>query len=283
MEVEKTKLQSFVQWVGGKAKSADLIIEHFPTFSGTYIEPFLGGGAMLFKVQPKVAVVNDLNINLINCYRDIQYSPEELMNEIDKLKAQYSEKFYYQCRDEYNNNGIVDGEGSTVRNSALFIFMNKTCFNGLYRENKSGKFNASFGKLKVKTPVVYIKEDILAISKYLNENDITFHHIDAIQFLKDNYKDHNDFIYADPPYMEMFSAYNGQVFTDASHQALFDVLHNKNFVASNKQCDAATKLYPADKFIHEGIKTTHSINRLYTENSIHELLIKPRTWYVKGE
>lgn len=149
----------FVKWAGGKANLLDRLEANLPLdFDNyenlTYVEPFVGGGAMLFHMlqnHRNIAniIINDINQNLISCYRTIQEDPGPLIQELEQLQAQYYAiqnhdergEFYYHMRDLFNE----DGQEYDAHRAAQFLFLNRTCFNGLYRENHSGQFNVPCG------------------------------------------------------------------------------------------------------------------------------------------
>ena len=151
----------FVKWAGGKGSLVKLLAAHLPAdFCNkkdvTYIEPFVGGGAMLFYMLtnfPNIrrVIINDVNADLILCYRFVKNNPEKLIAQLKRIENEYSQLqtmeeksiYYYRMRDKYNDNIPMDDE-----RAACFIFLNKTCFNGLYRVNTTGKFNVPFGKYK---------------------------------------------------------------------------------------------------------------------------------------
>lgn len=184
----------FVKWAGGKRQLLKSIIPFLPDLKDgyTYIEPFVGGGALLFYLKPKNAIINDLNEELINTYEVIKYNIDEL---IERLKTcQNTPEYYYSIRglDRHKNFHYL----SNIERASRLIYLNKTCYNGLYRVNKSGFFNSPFGKYK-KTNI--INESVLrAVHDYLSTNNISIY--------KDDYKKVlenipvNSFVYLDPPY-----------------------------------------------------------------------------------
>lgn len=135
-------ISPFVKWIGGKGEIVKHIINLFPSDINTYYEPFLGGGSILFSLRPSVAVVNDINSELINCYNTIRDSPDLILKELENFKNESD--FYYQIRELDRKNDFHTL--SNVFRASRFIYLNKTCFNGLYRVNNRGKFNAAFGK-----------------------------------------------------------------------------------------------------------------------------------------
>ncbi len=184
----------FLKWVGGKRQIMPAIVEHLPKNISKfdYIEPFIGGGAVLFHLQPKNAIINDLNSELINVYEVIKNDVESLIADLKKHK---NESDYF-----YNIRGIDRTEQfktlSRVKRASRIIYLNKTCFNGLYRVNNAGEFNAPFGRYK--NPNIVNEPTLKAVNKYLNINKIQLLNRDYAEVLKLANK--NSFVYIDPPY-----------------------------------------------------------------------------------
>ncbi len=242
--MEKVNISPFLKWAGGKTQMLPQITENLPSdFQkiNRYVEPFVGAGAVFFYFISNDCfneyIINDINEKLINLYRVMRDNCDGLIKELKKLKEEYllkdeienKEEYYYKIREEFNKNSSSD-----VRMGAIFIFLNKTCFNGLYRENLKGDFNVPFGKHK--TPGIYVEEDIRTISKVLNRrNDKgefkvkilneTFHTL-----LK--YIDKDTFVYFDPPYRPVtvggFNSYNKSSFNDDSQVKLRDFYNEAN-------------------------------------------------------
>lgn len=141
---EKAKIIPFLKWAGGKRQLLPEIRKYVPTYYKCYFEPFLGAGAVFFDIQPKKAVINDSNKELINCYKVIKDNLEELI--LDLSKHHLSENYYYEVREIDRNSSFK--ELSDVKRASRFIYLNHTCFNGLYRVNSKGYFNVPFGKYK---------------------------------------------------------------------------------------------------------------------------------------
>ena len=215
----------FLKWAGGKGQLLDMFEKMFPQelIEGkikTYIEPFVGGGAVLFHIlqnyKIEKAYINDINKELINCYRCIKADVKEVIKPLSILENEYlsSEdraKYFYNVRNRYNQihlNGHYDYE-----KCADFIFLNHTCFNGLYRVNKEGKFNVPHGKYK--NPLICDKENLRLCSQLLQKVEISFG--DYRQVLSNADKD--SFVYFDPPYRPLiennsFISYDKSGFDD---------------------------------------------------------------------
>ncbi len=202
-------LKPFVKWVGGKRQLLSQLTDALPKKFGTYYELFVGGGALLFHLQPEKAVINDYNPHLINAYRVIKETPRKLIKSLRSHDSLYNslisqmftqEDYYYTVRGNTYE--------SPIEQSARFIFLNKTCFNGLYRENKKGEFNASFGKHK--NPTICDEETIMAVSEFLQDVDIFCEKHDSYFFEPKK----GDFVYLDPPYHKTFNKYIKNGFSD---------------------------------------------------------------------
>ena len=158
-------ISPFVKWAGGKRQLLEEINKRMPKNYNRYFEPFVGGGAVLFNLQPKDAIINDINSSLINAYRQVKKSPIELIKAIEELDNSIPEDgkaYYYEIRQKYNDKLMQ--EDFDVELAAMFIFINKHCFNGLYRVNGKGLFNVPYNNSRQAS---YNVENIMEISKYL--------------------------------------------------------------------------------------------------------------------
>lgn len=223
----------FVKWAGGKGSLVKILASHLPSDfcdkeNVTYIEPFVGGGAMLFYMLthfPNIrrVVINDVNADLILCYQLIKNNPQILIEQLKQIENEYKplqtmeEKsiYYYNMRDKYNSTLLMD-----YKRAACFIFLNKTCFNGLYRVNSNGKFNVPFGKYK--KPVICDDKLIMTDHEFLKNVDIYAGNYSEIsRHLGNGYI----FIYIDPPYRPLsgtayFKEYSHNVFDDKEQEKL---------------------------------------------------------------
>ena len=209
------ELKPFVKWAGGKRQILSLLRTHLPKTYNHYFEPFLGGGALFLDLQPKSATIGDINPELINAFEVIKLSPKKLIKAINKLKI--SEVSFYRIR-KLNPNNL-----SEVDRAARFIFLNKTCFNGLYRENSKGQFNAPYGHYT--NPKVIDETNILNLHEYLNKNEIHLVCADYRQILLQAKA--GDLIYLDSPYYPIkdgsFTKYSKNDFTKKDHEDLATV------------------------------------------------------------
>lgn len=190
---KKNKLvQPLLKWAGGKRQLLKEIRQCFPKRYSTYYEPFLGGGAVFFDVQPKKAIVNDINSDVINVYRVIK---ENVNGLIEELKTHKNESEYYYKIRELDRSSDFENL-SPLKKASRIIYLNKTCYNGLFRVNSQGQFNVPFGRYK--NPNIVNEFVLRAINYYLNKNNITISNIDFEDALRTVSKD--DFVYIDPPY-----------------------------------------------------------------------------------
>jgi len=199
------KGKPFVKWAGGKRQIIDKLKKYIPDDYNTYYEPFVGGGALLFELSPKKAVINDYNeelMNVFNCIKD-EEKFKKMCNELNRHEANHSEEYYYEIRNKDREKSkfkkMVD-----YKRAARTIYLNKACFNGLYRVNSKNEFNVPFGK---KTTVnTYDGQNLGIVHSYLNFNDIIITSIDFEESVKNAQK--GDFIYFDPPYDSETSTFN---------------------------------------------------------------------------
>jgi DNA adenine methylase len=305
------KLQKpFLKWAGGKTQIIDAIIEKFPTEINNYYEPFLGGGSVLLAIlslKNKIVIKKniyafDININLINVYKNVQKNKEKLYEYIEFYIKEYKningtiinrnpqtdeeaktskESYYYSLRNKFNRLCKENKESKKINNhdeniecSALFIFLNKTCFRGLYREGPNG-FNVPFGHYK-KIPTIITKEELYSISDLIQ--NVIFVQSCFSKIMKDVKK--GDFIYLDPPYApeneKSFVKYVNDGFKFEMHKKLFDeieTLKNNNikFLMSNSKVKLITETFK--EYNSEDIKAKRAINSKNPESVTTEVLV----------
>ena len=219
-----TIAKPFVKWAGGKGKLKNTLESQLPAdfnqqVNVTYIEPFVGGGAMLFHMlnnypNIKRVVINDINKDLITCYKLIKNTPEILIEKLECIEREYHaleneedrRNYYYAMRGAYNN--LLDDDDERA---ACFMFLNHTCFNGLYRENFIGKFNVPFGRYK--NPTICNEDVIMADHKVLAKVDVYCNNYSrTIRNLGKGY----NFIYLDPPYRPLLGSSNFNQYSKSS-------------------------------------------------------------------
>ena len=234
------KGKPFVKWAGGKRQILDKLKEYVPVEYNTYYEPFVGGGALLFELAPKHAVINDLNKELMNTYKVLcdEEKFKKMCRVLNNYEANHSEEFYYEIRNKDRNKNTYNKLSDYTR-AARTIYLNKACFNGLYRVNSKGEFNVPYGKkTKVNT---YDGNNLITVSNYLTMNDIKILNVDYKEALKTAKK--GDFVYIDPPYdsdTAIFTNYTETgfnkdsqrelafVFKELSDKGVFVMLSNYN-------------------------------------------------------
>lgn len=187
-------VKPFVKWAGGKRQLMAEIVKYKPKTYKKFIEPFVGGGSVFMELQHNKTVINDFNSELINTYIVVRDNLDALIQELEKHKEHDSKEYFYEMR-EWDRNGILE-EKSNVERAARFIYLNKTCFNGLFRVNSQGQFNVPYGNYK--NPNIVNKEVLIADSKFLNKSGIKIMNGDFEEATKTARK--GDFVYFDPPY-----------------------------------------------------------------------------------
>lgn len=270
-------LNPVLKWVGGKRQLLNEIIPLIPKNYSTYVEPFVGGGAVLFELQPKKAIINDFNSELINVYYVIKDNPDELIKQLHIHEENNTSEYFYMVR-EYDRDAECYNQMTDVQKAARIIYLNKTCYNGLYRVNSAGQFNSPYGKYK--KPNIVNECVIKAMTKYFNENNITIKNCDYKEALKGLRK--GAFVYLDPPYMPIsssssFTGYTENGFDEDDQIALkeeCDKLNSKGikFLQSNSDCEFIRELY---KDYHiKTIKAKRAINsKGSSRGEINEVLI----------
>jgi len=250
-----------VKWAGGKRQILDEITKYIPDEFSTYYEPFLGGGAVLFELQPEKAVVNDINQELMNIYQVIKENVDELIEDLKKHKNE--REYFYKIR-ELDRDKERYSRLSRVERASRFIYLNKTCYNGLFRVNKSGEFNAPFGNYK--NPNIVNENTLRAVSEYFNRANIIFTCQDFEAALQSAEK--GDFVYLDPPYDPVsetasFTEYDKGGFDRGEQirlKKVCDKLNEKGikFLLSNSATDFIMDLYKDYKI--KIIKAKRAIN-----------------------
>ena len=182
-----------VKWVGGKRQLIDDLTPLFPKKITAYCEPFVGGGAVLFSLQPKIAYINDINAELINIYEVIRDDVDALIAALSEHKNE--EKYFYSIRD-WDRDSETYLQRSKVQRAARIIYLNKTCYNGLFRVNNAGEFNAPYGHYK--KPNIVSAPTLRAVSNYFQSTQLTFTNTDYAEVLSNVPK--GTFVYLDPPY-----------------------------------------------------------------------------------
>jgi DNA adenine methylase len=269
--------QPFLKWAGGKRYLLPEIKKRLPKFK-MYHEPFLGGGAVLFALQPKHAKVNDLNSEIINVYKAVKDNVESLIKELKQHKN--SSKHFYETRkldrEEKDFAKLTD-----IQKAARIIYLNKTCFNGLFRVNSQGQFNAPFGNYKNPN---FVNEEVLkASSKYLKDNEIEIQNKSFEKMLSEI--NSGDFVYLDPPYDPVsdtasFTGYNLDKFGREEQEKLktfCDEISKKgaHFLLSNSATVFIKDLYRVKGYKMDIVKVPRMINSDASKRGkIDEVLVR---------
>ena len=274
--MDKLKISPFVKWAGGKKQLLDRLEERMPETYGQYYEPFIGGGALLLDVQPKNAIVNDVNEQLLNVYRQLKADAEAVISILNGLDAvECNKEHYLKMRAEYNKKiaaHILDAECA-----ALTIWINKHCFNGLYRVNSKGLFNVPYNN-KVGGASMS-EENLRGIGAYLNSGDIEIREGDFEAACADVRA--GDFVYFDSPYIPVsetasFTDYRKDGFSYEDHRRLADLFRRLDaagvkIMLSNHNVDLVYELY--DGFKIEAVDVKRAINRDASKRVGKEVII----------
>ena len=219
--MSNSNIAPFIKWAGGKRQLLAQIRERMPESFNNYYEPFVGGGAVIFDLLPTSAVINDVNKALVNAYRQICKDSDEFLkklNELDEAMWEDGKEYYYSLREHYNDKLMK--EEFDVELAALFVFINKHCFNGLYRVNGKGLFNVPYNNSRNSS---CDEDTIRAISEYLK--NVTILEGD-FQAACQNAKK-GDFVFIDSPYAPLnptsFESYTKEGFDIESHKRLADL------------------------------------------------------------
>lgn len=230
----------FLKWVGGKGQLISQYEPFFPTAFLTYYEPFLGGGAIFFRLLPRQAVLTDINPELVNVYCTVRDRVEAVIQHLEIHQRRHSQTYYYDVR--------ANPGKTAVEKAARLIYLNKTCYNGLYRENSKGQFNVPMGRYKA--PKICHPELLRAVSQALKQTQIAEQPFDSVLKLAQT---SHDFVYFDPPYYPIsltsrFTEYNRYAFSEADQIRLRDTFaqlaaRGVKVMLSNSDCPFIRNLY----------------------------------------
>ena len=267
-------IKPFLKWAGGKRQLLPEIRRYVPTKYNTYFEPFLGAGAVLFDLQPQKAVVNDINFELVNTYKVIRDNVEWLIEELHKHSN--DQEYYYQLRDIDRTPQFA--VLSPIMRASRIIFLNKTCYNGLFRVNRQGQFNVPFGKYK--NPKIVDDVVLRAVHQYLTNNHVTILNEDFETAVKKATK--GDFVYFDPPYEPIsdtssFTAYSLTGFNSDSQirlKKVFDDLSQRGckVLLSNSATPFIRELYQEYNVVTITAKRAINSNAL-KRGKVDEILV----------
>lgn len=210
-------MHPIIKWPGGKTRLLPELIARMPARFNRYYEPFLGGAALFLHVRPENAILSDLNADLINVYRELANHSDDVVRKLELYASSHSKAYYYSMRTAWN---LPDAWGVDVSGrAALFIYLNKTCFNGLWRVNAAGEFNVPMGDYE--NPKILDAEALLQAGKVFTKATLT---VSDFKFSVQS-AGSGDFVYFDPPYIPTspssgFTAYNPGGFGKAHHEDL---------------------------------------------------------------
>lgn len=267
---------TFVKWAGGKTQLLDQFKKFFPKKFNGYLEPFVGSGAVFFyikrKYNPKRVIISDNNEDLINTYIVVRDNLEDLIKLLKIHKRNHCKEYYYKIRETDVN------ELSNVEKAARFLYLNKTCYNGLYRVNSKGKFNVPFGRYK--NPNIVNEKNLRKAHKLLQGVTIKLQSFEKV--LED--AESGDFIYFDPPYYPLsktanFTSYTRDAFLDDEQRKLAEVYKKLDergclLMLSNSDTEFIKNLYSYDGLKIYKVKARRAINsKADKRGAINELVI----------
>ena len=269
----RVAIRPILKWAGGKTNLLKSILNNIPLVFNNYIEPFVGGGALFFALNLKNSIINDINSNLINFYREVAYNLDNFLLGIEKyIHIPLTKEHYVHIRNSFNHANLTD-----LEKACIFLYLNKTCYNGLYRENSKGQFNTSFGQYKKIS--FYDVENLQFASKLLR----TVRILSKDFFCLLDFIEKDDFVYLDPPYIPCsktsnFTNYNRDGFDFKMHEKLLYFCDNidqigAKFLLSNSYTNSGLKLYKNYNIIFVNSKrfiNSNSVGRW----SIKEILVK---------
>ncbi|MCX6077858.1 MAG: Dam family site-specific DNA-(adenine-N6)-methyltransferase [Campylobacterales bacterium] len=263
------KQSPFLRWAGGKRWLTSKYSDLFPKEYNTYIEAFLGGGSVYFHLEPKKAILSDLNYELITTYQAMQENPSKILKVLKKHSKKHSKEYYYEIRDKKPR--------AQIEIAARFIYLNRTCFNGIYRVNSSGKFNVPFGE---RYKIFLQNDDFIKISDSLKNTEII--HSDFETTIDKAQK--NDFLFIDPPYTVThnnngFVQYNEKLFSwDDQVRLANKLIEAKNrgvlVMATNANHERIRELYEKDFSLLEVSRYTSISGLAKNRKSYSELVIR---------
>jgi len=276
-------LKPYLKWAGGKRQLLPEIKAHLPENISNlrYFEPFIGAGALFLDRQPHRAVINDNNEQLVLTYKVIKKDINALIEALITHKTQNSEEYYYQIR-EQDRNFEAFAALTDVQKAARLIYLNKTCYNGLYRVNSQGLFNVPYGRYV--NPAICDEPVLRAIHKYLNNDEVDIEVLNGDFAVATENAGPDSFIYFDPPYHSAdntnFTGYQANGFNDAEQQRLRDVFVARTnagakSLLSNSDTPFIRDLYDDERFEIIALKAKRTINSNGAgRGEVGEVLIK---------
>ena len=271
-EVYKPSLpRPFLKWAGGKGRLIGQYIKHFPTNYRNYHEPFLGGGAVFFYLRPRLSILTDINPDLITTYCCVRDRLQELISLLKEHEHYHSKDYYYNLRAKPGKND--------VEIAARFIYLNRTCFNGLYRVNSKGEFNVPLGRYN--NPKICQIDLLFSASELLKNAEVK---VAGFEQILDRARSSDDFVYLDPPYHPIsntsyFTAYSRYPFGETEQTRLRDsctelASRGVKVMISNSDCQFIRQIYSEVNFNIYPIKANRAINsNVKKRGTVDELII----------
>lgn len=233
MPRNSSPISPFLKWAGGKSQLLDSIVDCLPESFGTYFEPFLGGGALFFRLvsmgKIRRAVLSDANKDLINCYLVVRDGLDALISRLEYYQKYVGAKdfFYEVARPLFNRIRLKTGLERDVEKAALLIYLNKTCFNGLYRVNSRGEFNVPWGRYE--SPALYDEANLRSVSRALDQRRVEIRCCDYRGAVRN--ASAGDLVYFDPPYQPLnrtssFTQYTPDSFSEDEQRALAETFRD---------------------------------------------------------
>ena len=263
-EVQTVGAKPFLKWVGGKRSILPQLQARMPEQYGTYREPFVGGGALFFAVQPTKAYLSDINFHLVMTYQAVRDDVDRLILNLKLHEKNHNLEYFQKARDR------LCTEADTTKVAALVIYLNKTCFNGLYRVNQAGKFNVPMGSY---TDPSLFEEEVLrndsALLQGITIQQHPFHQIPVVR---------EDFYYLDPPYHKTYDGYSGSGFGDDEHKRLAEFCKELDeakayFMLSNSDTPFVRSLFK--KFQIDRVEASRSVScKAHQRGKENELIIR---------
>ncbi len=255
----------FVKWVGGKRSILNELTKRLPSAADFYYEPFVGGGALFFALQPERASLSDINFHLMCTYQAIKENVEAVIEEVTRHARCHNKKYYASARKH------LSIQEDRIRIAGLFIYLNKTCYNGMYRVNKAGEFNVPLGSPKNETSILDA-DNLRHVSHALQSVEIQHRYFEHTPLRR------NAFYYLDPPYHKTYDSYHDSGFGDAKHRALADLCCSIDragggFMLSNSDTPFIRGLY--GKFKIEEVLAKRSVScKAVSRGKESELIIR---------
>ena len=258
-ELRQVNPSPFLKWAGGKSRLLNELVSRAPRDYVRYFEPFLGGGALFFRLQPRAAVLSDINAEMVACYSAVKRHPEKVIRALERHESQHDEAYYYTMRHGWNHSraGL-----DLIERAAAFIYFNKTCYNGLWRVNASGEFNVPIGRYV--RPAIVNAEALRAASQALGKAKLRNAPFEQVL----DEAEAGDFVYFDPPYHPVsatacFTSYTAQRFDMFDQERLAEIFRELD------QRGCAVMLSNSDTPFIRRLYAGYRVHRVYCNRAIN--------------